>query len=71
MGSTYKEMTPATVEEMIKHYGPGVVAWSPETDEEYSANPRDYWADDPLLPLVDSKGNEMFLVRRITTIEPI
>jgi len=64
----------ATFANMHEHYSPGVLAFSPLTGEEYSANPRDYfmWSgDDEDTPLVDSAGEPMLLVRKVTTFEPV
>jgi hypothetical protein len=61
----------ATLANMRKHYRPlpavQIFAWSPSTDEEYSAHPGDYFmmADDDVLR--DSDGEPMILAYR--TIE--
>lgn len=67
--------TPANMKKLIKKAGqpiavPGVFAWSPYTDEEYSASPGDYWDRDPDAPLLDSDGNAMVLVRRVSRNVP-
>jgi hypothetical protein len=56
----------ATMENMQKHYAPGVFAFSLNTWEEYSADPADYWQGlDGAL--TDSDGFDMFLARRVIT----
>ncbi len=58
-------MTPATVANMRKYREvPGVLAYSPTTGEEYSANPGDYWDHELDSPLTDSNGAAMILVTR-------
>lgn len=60
----------ATIENMQywdKHYHNSMIAYSPGTGEEYSANPADYWNVGTGFTLRDSEGNAMFLVRRVTT----
>ncbi len=60
----------ATVNNMKAHGGgPGVFAWSPDTDEQCSADPGDYFYMDPDEPLVDSEGNPMQLARRVSFVE--
>ncbi len=66
----------ATPENMKRHHDPNnaiesVIAWSPTTGEEYSATPGDYWDADPTKPLVDSDGEPMILVRKVTRMEPV
>lgn len=39
----------------------GIVAWSPVTGEEYSADYRDYWYLSEDEPLVDDNGDPMVL----------
>jgi hypothetical protein len=63
----------ATVANMRTYYQPGVFAWCPETGEEYSANPADYWhlTEDTCL---HSLVGEMILVVRVTELrapEPV
>ena len=57
-------MIEATLRNMRAHHRSGVIAFSPATREESSADPRDYfWLvghDDE--PLQDSEGNPMLLV---------
>ena len=49
----------------------GVMAWSPNTGESYSATAGDYWNRPPDEPLLDSESEPMILAREVTTIEPI
>jgi hypothetical protein len=55
----------ATLANMRKHYTEGVIAWSPTTGEEYSADPGDYFmlGDDDMLK--DDGGEPMLLVHRV------
>lgn len=55
---------PATVANMRQHSGvPGLIAYSPVTGEECSANPGDYWHLPEDEPLIDSNGAAMVLAR--------
>lgn len=49
----------------------GVFAYSPNTGEEYSASPGDYWDAKPDEPLKDAAGEPMILCRRRSTIEVV
>lgn len=55
--------TVATIENMRRHYAPGVVAYSPKTGEEFSADPRDYPWLPPGEPLMDRIDVPCVLVR--------
>ena len=61
----------ATIKNMKKYYRSNIIAWSPITGEQYSANHRDYWAMKDDKCLKDSEGNDMILARKIKMIEPI
>lgn len=61
----------ATIENMQAHWRPGVLAYSPGTEEEYSANPNDYWDVRPGWTMRDSDGEPMVLVSRVTSFLPI
>lgn len=68
--------TPANMVRVLKQHGqrisvPGVFAYSPETGEQSSASPGDYWLLDPNECLTDSEGNEMILAREVTRIVPV
>ena len=54
----------ASMRNMRALHGPGVVAWSPITGEEYSADPGDYWWADDGWTQLDAEGEPMILVRR-------
>lgn len=56
----------ATKRAMRERYRPGVLAYSPATGEEYSANPGDYWAQPDDWTMTDSEGEPMILVTRHT-----
>lgn len=58
----------ASLANMRDHYRDGIMAWSPDTGEEYSANPGDYFlmADDDVLR--DEHGEPMLLAYRATTM---
>lgn len=61
----------ASKDNMISYYpvlGGRLMAYSPETGEEFSANPGDYW-DAPLdWVMTDAKGVPMLLGVRVTQI---
>lgn len=59
-------MTPASIANMRRYYSPGVLAYSPATGEEYSANPSDYWDAGSTYVLTDANGDAMQLVTRHT-----
>jgi hypothetical protein len=62
-------MVKATLANMRKHVSvPDVMAWSPATGEQCSANPGDYFwmSDDDCL--TDSQGDEMVLAFASTDI---
>jgi hypothetical protein len=59
---------PATLANMRQHYARGVFAWSPATDERYSADPADYWHAPPTLLLRDTYGAPMILARDAGTV---
>jgi hypothetical protein len=68
-------MTIASKANMDKWYptGVGVLAYSPTTGEECSANPSDYWMFSPSDVLKDAENNTMVLVRRsngFVSVEP-
>ena len=50
---------------------PGVMAYSPDTGEECSANPRDYWYLSPTDYLIDGNGTPRILVIRRTVLEDV
>jgi hypothetical protein len=58
----------ATLENMRRFYRAGVFAWSPETAEEYSADPRDYFMLSDDVVLRDDDGNAMVLAYRVAEI---
>lgn len=58
----------ATMENMRKHYKPGVFAFSPATGQEYSARPGDYFWLPEGEALTDSEGEPMVLVTRRTSV---
>jgi hypothetical protein len=60
--------TYATLTNMQQHYTPGVFAYSPETGEESSANPADYFFLTFDGTLKDENGGDMVLVRRETRL---
>lgn len=56
----------ATVRNMREFSSQGpLVAWSPTTDEQCSADPRDYWLLDDDDPIVDATGEPMVLMRHV------
>lgn len=58
-------MTLATPANMKRYaYLPNVMAYSPLTGEEYSANAGDYWHLPDDVPLQDANGEPMVLVHR-------
>lgn len=57
----------ATLANMRKHYREGVFAWSPDTGEEYSADPGDYFAMSEDSMLRDDNGEPMVLAYRTTS----
>lgn len=61
----------ATIENMRAHYAPDAFAYSPDTGEEYSANPADYWYADAGFVLIDEDGEPMVLARKHVAIVPI
>lgn len=58
----------ASLANMREHYRDGVMAWSLDTGEEYSADPGDYFllSDDAVLR--DEHGEPMLLACRVTTM---
>jgi hypothetical protein len=55
----------ATIENMQRTKGvAGVLAWSPTTGEEYSADPGDYWNAPAGWTIRDEDGEPMVLVVR-------
>ena len=58
-----KKIIYATIENMRKFEGPGVVAYSPATGEEYSATPGDYFWLPPGQCLKDTRGRKLRLGR--------
>lgn len=58
----------ASLANMREHYRDGIMAWSPDTGEEYSAHPGDYFlmADDDTV--LDAHGEPMLLAYRATTM---
>lgn len=58
----------ATPANMKRYYADGVFAWSPNTREEYSATPGDYWHVPEDDPIRDANGDPMVLVVRETRI---
>jgi len=61
----------ASIENIRKCGGNGVIAFSPYTGEEYSADPGDYWYAEDSLVLEDEDGNDMELVRKQAIYEVI
>ena len=63
----------ATVANMEAHADdPTVVAYSPTTGEQCSANPGDYfWMGSDKDVLVDSEGEPMILARRVSFMEEL
>lgn len=62
-------MTLATIENMDSFaHVPNLIAWSPSTGEEYSANSGDYWHVGPYFTLTDSDDNAMLLVVKQCTM---
>lgn len=57
----------ATLANMQRYGGPDIIAVSPETGEEYSAHPGDYFALGTDDYLKDSEGHPMVLAQRIPT----
>jgi hypothetical protein len=47
-----------------------LIAFSPLTGEEYSANPGDYWDMQDKEVLLDSEGEPMILGRQVTNFVP-
>lgn len=60
----------ATKKNMDRLYRDGVLAYSPRTGEEYSANPGDYWYMAPADAVKDSTGHVMVLITKRVVIEP-
>ena len=65
--------TPANMKRLCHRHNepiavPGVVAYSYETGETYSASPGDYFLRDDNDCLTDSEGNEMVLVEEVRTV---
>ena len=65
--------TPATMKRLcLKHNQPiavpGVVAYSYETGETFSATPGDYFLLGENECLTDSEGNEMVLVKEVRSV---
>jgi hypothetical protein len=60
--------TLATVANMreAEKRGKRAVAFSPNTYEQYSATPGDYWQHAEDEPLVDSEGTPMILIVKVT-----
>lgn len=58
-----KELVRATKANMDKHYGPGIFAWSPLTDEQCSADSADYFWMSGTDSLRDETGETMLLAR--------
>lgn len=65
------EFTPvlATPRNMAAHRG--VIAYSPETNEAFSATAGDYWAMDQDDPITDANGEPMILAREVHYFQPI
>lgn len=61
----------ATIENIQKYYRTGVVAFSPLTGEEVSANPEDYFYLSPGDVLTDDEGEPMILVTEHTSLIPL
>ena len=65
----------ATIENMRAHpRAPGttgLTAWSPVTDEEYSADPSDYWSVPDGWTMRDVNGEPMILGSFGTTFTPV
>ena len=61
----------ATPANMTKAGGHPVIAYSPNTHEEYSADAGDYWNLPDDEPLTDANGDPMILVRPVTVYEPV
>jgi hypothetical protein len=61
----------ATLRNMRAHYRNGVFAYSPDTGEECSANPSDYWSLADGDVLTDENDAPMLLVTRQTTYTEI
>jgi hypothetical protein len=67
--------TLATMVNMREHYariGDHLIAVSPFTGEEYSANPSDYWHQADDWTMTDGDGNPMELAVRVTRlVDPV
>lgn len=59
--------TPANMRK-FQDIGYRVFAWSPATNEEFSADPGDYFMLDENTPLFDAEGGECVLVVRISQV---
>jgi hypothetical protein len=53
---------------MRRYEGKGVIAWSPGTYEEFSADPGDYWDMPDDWVMVDAEQQAMVLVVRVTQL---
>ncbi len=65
--------TPANMKRLLDQHNqpiavPGVVAYSYETGETFSATPGDYFLRDDNDCLIDSEGNEMVLAKETRTV---
>lgn len=49
----------------------GVTAYSPETDERYSADPADYWDRPDGWVMAGDDGMPLILVRFVTVVEDV
>ena len=61
----------ASKRNMEANYDTGVFAYSPDTGEECSANPGDYWYMSNGDILEDGNGNAMILARRREWLEKL
>lgn len=61
---------PANKANMRRIVEDGVVAYSYDTGEEYSANPHDYYEAPDTWCMRDSNNNPMVLVKRVVTYVP-
>ena len=65
------KITYATIENMKKYAHCNPTAWSPYTDERYSAAPDDYWNAPTAWRMKDSTGHVMRLVTFRTVVEDV
>ncbi len=59
----------ASLKNMQQHYTDGVFALSPVTGEQYSADPRDYFAVPTNWIMRDSNDEPMILARRVADFQ--